>query len=135
MRRLALPAVLPMVAAVLAATGATPAHASCAASVTWKARTYLLAPATVAVPAVAPKAKTLQGTIPPCHDTVAVDPTGRPLPVPDEPAQPVPLHRARNVDPRVAVLYRGALYVTVACNDQLAEAVPPPVRLPARCGR
>jgi hypothetical protein len=133
MRRLAPFAVL-LVLAVLAALPATPAQASCIASVSWGARTYVVAPATIAVPA-AGRGAVLHGTIPPCRDTVAVGADGQPLPVPEEPAVAARLRRARNVDPRVAVLHGGALYVSVACSDQLAGTVPAPTRLPARCGR
>jgi hypothetical protein len=132
MRRLAPLAVLPLALAAL--TAAAPAHASCIASVSWGARTYVIAPGTIAVPPAAP-ARALHGTIPPCRDAVAVDAAGQPLPMPEEPAQPVRLRRARSIDPRVGVLYGGDLYVTVACSDQLAETVPAPTRLPTRCGR
>jgi hypothetical protein len=133
MRRLApLAALLPL--AALTALPAAPAQASCMPAVSWGARTYVLAPAGIAVPTAA-QARALHGTIPPCHDTVAVGDDGQPLPTPEEPAVAVRLRRARAIDPRVAVLYGGDLYVSIACNDQLAETVPAPTRLPARCGR
>jgi hypothetical protein len=134
MRRLASLAVLPLVLAALTAVAAAPAQASCVASVSWGARMYVIAPGTIAVPPAA-RARALHGTIPPCRDAVAVDAAGQPLPMPEEPAQPVRLRRGRSIDPRIGVLYGGALYVTVACSDQLAETVPAPTRLPARCGR
>lgn len=131
MRRLAPLTALPIVAALAILPG-TPAQASCVASVRWQAATYLAAPPAIAIPAAARGQALRGGMVPPCNDTVVEVPGAGPGPT--EPPRAVTLRRARDVDPRLGVLYRGALYVTPACNDQLAETIPAPTRLPARCG-
>lgn len=40
----------------------------------------------------------------------------------------------RRLVPIVGVLYADRLYVTAACNDELAQTLRAPARLPARCG-
>jgi hypothetical protein len=126
-------ALLPL-AAALAAVGGTPsAQASCVPAVTWHGTTYLAAPTTLIVPSVASGPALRGGTVPPCDDTVIDAPDAQPAVA--TPPTAVTLRRARHVDPRVGVLLRGVLYVTPACNDQLAETLPTPTRLPARCGR
>jgi hypothetical protein len=130
MRRLALLALLPL-AAVPAA--AAPAQASCVPAVTWSGVTYLPAPSTIVVPSVATGPALRGGTVPGCDDSIVDAPDAQPAVA--APPTAVTLRRARNVDPRVGVLLRGTLYVTPACNDQLAETLPAPRRLPARCGR
>jgi hypothetical protein len=128
MRRLVLLAALLVLTAVSA-----PAQASCVPAVTWAGVTYLPAPSTIVVPSVAAGPALRGGTVPGCDDSIVDAPDAQPAVA--TPPTAVTLRRARNVDPKVGVLLRGTLYVTPACNDQLAETLPAPRRLPARCGR
>jgi hypothetical protein len=131
MRRLALLAAVPAAVAAAAVLPVAPAQASCAPAVRWQGTIYVAAPDTVATPRPAGGPALRGGTATSCEDTVVAAPDA-PAPAPE---REVALRRARDVDPRVGVLYAGRLYVTPACGDQLAEAVPAPARLPARCGK
>jgi hypothetical protein len=122
----------PLVAlAVLGACAAlaAPAGASCAPAVRWHGTLYLAAPEGLQAPRAGRALR--GGVIPGCNDVVVeIDGGGQ---APREPDRPVRLRRVRGIAPAVAVRGPGgALLVSVACSDTLAER--PARRLPPRCG-
>lgn len=115
-------------ATALALALAAPAGASCHPAVRWHGTLYLAAPDGLQAPRAGRALR--GGVIPGCNDTVVVV-GGRAQPA-DAPDRPARLRRVRGIAPAVAVRARGALYVSVACSDELAER--PARRLPPRCG-
>jgi hypothetical protein len=98
-----------------AAIPAAPAHASCAASVSFGGESYVGSPL-----GAADGAELRGGVLPGCNDVVVHDAAGNDV-SPKDPDTPVLLHRIAGVPARLAVAYDGRAYLARGYLPELAS--------------